>query len=644
MGEHESLNMFRAAASCLLVLVLCTPAAGQNILGIDWGSASVKAATLKANEFSIVLNEASKRKSDAAIGFDGDERLFGNAAGDRRGRKPRSVFQQFHHLLGNSYEAPVVQHLRNNAAMPFTIEPEASRGGAAVLTEAGERFGPEELLGMSLHFLAQLTAVNNKADAPSQCVVAVPASFSEAARKAVITAGEIGGIKVLRVVSDTAALAVQYAKDRTWPADKKQVDNVLLVDIGAAFTRASVVEYSMQGGVPTATIKAVESDDLLGGLQIDLKLADLLADSFDKKHGLKVREDPRAYAKLLRQAEKVKRTLSANEDTIVSIAALMNDLDLQQKVSRSQLEALCGELAAKITAPITRVLKAAKLEKVDQALPFGGGWRFPMIRSAIEAVPGVGQLATFINTDDAVALGAAFMHANSSGTLRVRKIRLIDLTAVAPDKTSAKPLTQAAIQDARKRHLQMCDLEKTRKALEFAVSEFEAWIYGQKEKIEEDDEDSAAIQVISAEEKETLVQQLGEAEDWLYDTENLTPQLCQSKKASMAPAFAAISLRLTEFEARPPAVQKLRKAISSTHERVKSWPTVRPHIPASKLQELGKLADQTTQWMDQNEKALADAGLFADLPFTSADVNSKLAALQDMSAVLRLMKPPKDDM
>ena len=215
--------MFRAAASCLLVLVSCTPAAGQNILGIDWGSASVKAATLKANEFSIVLNEASKRKSDAAIGFDGDERLFGNAAGDRRGRKPRNVFQQFHHLLGNSYEAPVVQHLRNNAAMPFTIEPEASRGGAAVLTEAGERFGPEELLGMSLHFLAQLTAVNNKADAPTQCVVAVPASFSEAARKAVITAGEIGGIKVLRVVSDTAALAVQYAKDRTWPADKKQV-------------------------------------------------------------------------------------------------------------------------------------------------------------------------------------------------------------------------------------------------------------------------------------------------------------------------------------------------------------------------------------------------------------------------------------
>jgi hypothetical protein len=74
------------------------------------------------------------------------------------------------------------------------------------------------------------------------------------------------------------------------------------------------------------------------------------------------------------------------------------------------------------------------------------------------------------------------------------------------------------------------------------------------------------------------------------------------RQASMAPAFTAISLRLTEFEARPPAVQKLRKAITSTHERVKSWPTVRPHIPANKLQELGKLADQTTEWMDQNEK------------------------------------------
>ena len=98
-------------------------------------------------------------------------------------------------------------------------------------------------------------------------------------------------------------------------------------------------------------------------MQIDLKLADLLADSFDKKHGLKVREDPRvsrpiyspeyqrrcccmqAYAKLLRQAEKVKRTLSANEDTIVSIAALMNDLDLQQKVWRATTAAALSALS-----------------------------------------------------------------------------------------------------------------------------------------------------------------------------------------------------------------------------------------------------------------------------------------------------------
>ena len=39
----------------------------------------------------------------------------------------------------------------------------------------------------------------------------------------------------------------------------------------------------------------------------------------------------------MREAEKLKRTLSANEQAIVSIASLMNDIDFQTKASASRV-------------------------------------------------------------------------------------------------------------------------------------------------------------------------------------------------------------------------------------------------------------------------------------------------------------------
>jgi molecular chaperone DnaK (HSP70) len=69
-------------------------------MGIDLGSHEVKIATIKNSEFSIVLNEASKRKSVNALGFDGEERLFGEGASNLRGRIPKGVILNAHHLLG----------------------------------------------------------------------------------------------------------------------------------------------------------------------------------------------------------------------------------------------------------------------------------------------------------------------------------------------------------------------------------------------------------------------------------------------------------------------------------------------------------------------------------------------------------------
>ena len=205
----------------LLLLCAASCAAGHDILGIDWGSSSFKAAALKADEFSIVLNDATKRKTASAIGFDGNERNFGDAAAALRGRLPLNVSVNYHQLLGHSTGSKTAKRLRSSPLMPFGTS-EAPNGAQAVLTEDGNKYGPEELMGMSLYFAGQMTTAYVKSNI-SSCVVAVPPHFTSSARRAIVQAGEIAGVAVRTVVNDHAALAVQYAKERKWPADTGKV-------------------------------------------------------------------------------------------------------------------------------------------------------------------------------------------------------------------------------------------------------------------------------------------------------------------------------------------------------------------------------------------------------------------------------------
>ena len=105
-----------AMRACLFALFVAYTNA-QALMGVDFGSDTVKVATIKNSEFSIVLNEASQRKTKNALGFDGDVRIFGAMADNLRGRLPKAVIQRAHHLLGVKHGDDATKKF-GSAAMP----------------------------------------------------------------------------------------------------------------------------------------------------------------------------------------------------------------------------------------------------------------------------------------------------------------------------------------------------------------------------------------------------------------------------------------------------------------------------------------------------------------------------------------------
>lgn len=118
---------------------------------------------------------------------------------------------------------------------------------------------------------------------------------------------------------------------------------------------------------PQLTVRGVGVDRTLGGLEMTLRLRKHLAEVFNsqKKTSQDVFENPKAMAKLLKEAERVKKILSANSETYAQVENLMDDQDFKAKVTREEFEAMCGDLFERIAAPVQEALRSSEVTLVS---------------------------------------------------------------------------------------------------------------------------------------------------------------------------------------------------------------------------------------------------------------------------------------
>ncbi|KAM3567637.1 hypothetical protein VYU27_010222, partial [Nannochloropsis oceanica] len=178
-------------------------------------------------------------------------------------------------------------------------------------------------------------------------------------------------------------------------------------------------------------------DSTLGGFQLDLRVAEVLADRFNEKwrkgkgkgKDVDVRRHPKAMAKIRAQAKKVKEVLSANTNIPVHVEGVHDDIDLSTQLSRMELEALSQDLFERALVPLESVLEQAGLTLDDVAAVevIGGGVRVPKVQQVLRERLGQLELSMHLNGDEAMAQGAAFYAANISTRFKVRPIGVTDM-------------------------------------------------------------------------------------------------------------------------------------------------------------------------------------------------------------------------
>ncbi|MCB8942242.1 MAG: Hsp70 family protein [Ardenticatenaceae bacterium] len=282
-------------------------------------------------------------------------------------------------------------------------------GSTEKVTMGGRTFTPQAISAFILRQLKEV-AERHLGTEVKEAVITVPAYFSDAQRQATRDAGRIAGLEVRRIINEPTAAALAYG------LNLEQDKLVLVYDLGGGTFDVSLVE--LMGGI--VEVRASHGDTQLGGDDFDRRLAELVAAAFEEEHGVDVRQDRRAWARMVRAAEQAKITLSDHPYAWLKEEYLAEKhgvpLHLEMEVSREEFETAVADLLDQTVTSIERVVNDAGVNysDIDQVLLVGGSTYMPAVWELITNTVGI-EPRMAIHPEEAVSLGAAVQAAIIEG-------------------------------------------------------------------------------------------------------------------------------------------------------------------------------------------------------------------------------------
>jgi hypoxia up-regulated 1 len=381
--------LFLALLSIVLCSELTTRVVRAAVMSVDFGSEFFKVALVKPGiAMEVVLNpKESKRKTENILSIDPRTGgiFVGSEAAVLSTRFPHLSYPYLQTLLGKGYTDPATKQYQDHI-YPSDLKLKGHPTRNSVVFELNrdllqfkdyqvdhmDYMSVEEMIAIILR-QAKAYAEHMAKEEIQEAVIAVPRHFTIQERMAMVNSAHLAGLRVLELINEDTAVALQFALTREF-TERPQYH--IFFDMGGGSTKATIVRFSSIEAnlisrpinITLIEIVASEHDSYLNGRLFDKRLQTHLLGEFTKSFpGGKsdIRNSPRPMAKLLREAKRVKETLTVNSHTFASVENLWEDTDLRVQVTRQEFDGLIRTDLARIEGILNRLFKQAGVSFVS---------------------------------------------------------------------------------------------------------------------------------------------------------------------------------------------------------------------------------------------------------------------------------------
>ena len=388
----------------------------SKIIGIDLGTTNSAFAYMVAGKPEVITNSEGDRTTPSVVAVTKKgERLVGKVAQRQRVTNPENTIYGIKRLIGRKFDDKEVE--RDRKICPYKI---VKKGNGVAVVMGGKEYTPEEISAMILSKI--------KADAEAflgekvtEAIITVPAYFDDSQRQATKDAGKIAGLEVKRIINEPTAAALAYG------LESKKDEKIAVFDLGGGTFDVSILEL----GDGVFEVMSTNGDTHLGGEDFDNTIVNFLVKQFKEESGIDITKDAAAMQRVKDEAEKAKKELSSSTSVDINLPFLSADADgpkhFEYTLTRAKLEELVKDLLDRLSGPVEKALKDAKLKTSDinEIVMVGGMTRMPAVVEKVKQIFGKDPMQG-VNPDEVVAVGAAIQGGVLQGD--VKDILLLDVT------------------------------------------------------------------------------------------------------------------------------------------------------------------------------------------------------------------------
>jgi len=563
-----------------------TEAYAQVSVGFDLGNLFCRVSQIDPKDQmpTIVRNNLSNEQTPGVIAFrQRQERMYGDDAIGQLTAQPLSTVCGLKKLLGTDLTPEFIK----TQGLNFRID-SATNTIDLTLEDGPRSVPPTHLVAMILKRLQQFAREQKDVPAealPGAATVAVPSYFSAAQIGAVSDALLIAGFPKERVHIIRESVAQLVCFHHSHYAELHATNPMLLalVDVGHAqsfVTLARVTKTQIE-------VLAEKAAPLGAGL-LDICITNDAVRYVKEKKGMDISGNPKALARIEKEARKTKEMLSMLESATLTVESLTDEIDLSMPVKREDLNAHAVGLVEQLLQLCQQAMEAAgpdcSLDAIQRVEILGGGIRVPCLQERLKGFWGK-SLSTTMDSNLSLAQGAAIcgvLQAPTSETTRIldslvskadevrrimdtlHHVEVVPAPALSGTQMDAEALGQCLQAEAE---LQARDDRFL--ARDKAKNTIEAYVYGTRNHLDHPDMQKA----LGADcDKARAI--LSAAEEWLWDAdEDAGAELFTDKLLSIQreidegfPAIKAELDRQAEEQAKKDAkmAEEARKAAAET--------------------------------------------------------------------------------
>ena len=387
-------------------------------IGIDLGTTSSCVGVFEDGKVEILPNDQGNLTTPSYVAFTDSETfkltLIGDVAKNQAARNPTNTIFDAQRLIGRNFDDWTVQEDLKHWPFKVTRDNENKKPKLEVeFKYETKTFTAEEIIAMILKKMKEI-AEAHLGQTVRDAVVSVPACFNYSQRQSIKGAGDIAGLNILRIINGTTVVALTYGLENKINLKKKEeYSNVLVFDLGGGKLDASIVTNEDD----IYEVRSIAGYTHLGGEDFDNRMVDHFIKEFLRKYQKDIRNNKRALRRLRTACESAKKTISSSTKAWLEIDSLIEGIDFNTSITRTQFEEICDDLFEGIIEPVEKALRDAKMDKSDihDIVLVGGSTRIPKIQYLLSDFFNGKDLNKSIHPDEAVAYGAAVQAAILTG-------------------------------------------------------------------------------------------------------------------------------------------------------------------------------------------------------------------------------------